>query len=248
MTARLHTAGLAAVVLAVALTGCAPTYSPDTYASNAVQLANKVDQGIVVGIRAVLISADPTVGTATLGAAGGIAGSQVGSGATSALGALGGTVTGGLIGSAVSHTEGDTTGYEYIVRKPNGDLLSVTQKDAQPLNIGQHVLIIQGPQARIVADYTVPIEEKPAHPEKTSQKAPPEKPAAEKPPAEKPAEEKPSAQTVTATQLPPPQPAEAETAKKTATPDTVPTPDQGKPGDDAVDTGQNAPAVTAPPS
>jgi outer membrane lipoprotein SlyB len=239
------------VVLSAALTGCAPTYSPDTYASNAVQLANKVDQGIVVGIRAVLISADATVGAATLGAAGGIAGSQVGSGATSALGALGGTVTGGLIGTAVSHTEGDTTGYEYIVRKPNGDLLSVTQKDEQPLNIGQHVLIIQGPQARIVADYTVPIEDKPAHPEKAAQKGAPEKPMVEKPPAEKPSEEK--AQTVTATQLPPPQPAEAETARKTATPDMVPTPDQGKPGDDAVDTGQNAPAqnapaVTAPPS
>jgi outer membrane lipoprotein SlyB len=233
MTVRVLT-GLEAVILAAALTGCAPTYSPDTYASNAVQLANKVDQGIVVGIRAVLISADPTVGTATLGAAGGIAGSQVGSGATSALGALGGTVAGGLVGSAVSHTEGDTTGYEYIVRKPNGDLLSVTQKDAQPLNIGQHVLIIQGPQARIVADYTVPIEDKPAHPEK--------------PPSEKPSGEKSSAQTVTATQLPPPQPAEAETAKKTATPDTVPTPDQGKPGDDAVDTNQNTPTVTAPPS
>jgi len=239
MTVRVLTAGLEAVILAAALTGCAPTYSPDTYASNAVQLANKVDQGIVVGIRAVLISADPTVGATTLGAAGGIAGSQVGSGATSALGALGGTVTGGLIGSAVSHSEGDTTGYEYIVRKPNGDLLSVTQKDEQPLNIGQHVLIIQGPQARIVADYTVPIEDKPAHPEK--------------PPAEKPSGEKSAAQTVTATQLPPPQPAEADTAKKTVTPDTVPTPEQGKPGDDAVDTSQNAPAqnapaVTAPPS
>jgi outer membrane lipoprotein SlyB len=234
MTGRVLAAGLEAVFLAAALTGCAPTYSPDTYASNAVQLANKVDQGIVVGIRAVLISADPTVGTATLGAAGGIAGSQVGSGATSALGALGGTVAGGLVGSAVSHTEGDTTGYEYIVRKPNGDLLSVTQKDAQPLNIGQHVLIIQGPQARIVADYTVPIEDKPAH--------------TEKPPAEKPSGEKSAAPTVTATQLPPPQPTEAETAKKPDTPESVPTPDQAKPGDDAIDTHQNVQAITAPPS
>jgi outer membrane lipoprotein SlyB len=163
MYARIAFAGIEAAITVSVLAGCAPTYSPDTYASNAVQVANKVDQGIIVGIRAVLISADPTTGIATLGAAGGIAGSQVGGGATSALGALGGTVAGGVVGNVVSHSTGDTTGFEYIVRKPNGDLLSVTQKDPEPLGLGQHVLIIQGPQARIVTDYTVPFEDKTPH-------------------------------------------------------------------------------------
>lgn len=139
------------------LGGCGPSYSPNSYASNAAQQAAKVDQAIVVGVRPVTISADSTLGTTTGGAAGGIAGSQVGAGAVGALGALGGTVTGGVIGNVASHAVGDTDGYEYIVRKPNGDLMSVTQRDVAPLEIGAHVLIIQGPQARIVLDYTVPV-------------------------------------------------------------------------------------------
>ncbi len=139
------------------LIGCGPSYSPDTYASNAAQQAAKVDQGIVVGVRAVMISADTTLATATGAAAGGIAGSQLGEGAGGALGALGGTVAGGAVGTVMGHAAGDTDGYEYIVRKANGDLLSVTQRDVTPLQIGAHVLLIQGPQARIVLDYTVPL-------------------------------------------------------------------------------------------
>jgi outer membrane lipoprotein SlyB len=72
-----------------------------------------------------------------------------------AFGALGGSVVGGLVGVSVEHAAGDTKAYEYIVRKPNGDLVSVTQKDESPLSVGRHVLVIAGAQARIVPDYTV---------------------------------------------------------------------------------------------
>jgi outer membrane lipoprotein SlyB len=143
--------------LCAILSACGPGYSPDTYASNAAQQAARVDQGVVVGVRAVKISADATIGTTTGAAAGGIVGSQVGGGAGGALGALGGTVAGGTVGNVVAHAAGDTDGYEYIVRKGNGDLVSVTQKDISPLEIGAHVLVIQGPQARVVLDYTVPM-------------------------------------------------------------------------------------------
>lgn len=150
------------------LAGCAPDYSPNTYASNAAQQAAKVDQGVVVGVRDVAVSANTTVGAVTGGAAGGIAGSQVGGGVTSAFGALGGTLLGGIAGSAAEHVQGDTKAFEYIVRKTNGELISVTQKDDQPLKLGQHVLVIAGQQARIVPDYTVPVEaakiDKPAVP------------------------------------------------------------------------------------
>ncbi len=150
------------------LAGCGPDYSPNTYASSAVQQAAKVDQGVVVGVRDVAVSANTTVGMATGAAAGGIAGSQVGGGVTSAFGALGGTLLGGIAGSAAEHVQGDTKAFEYIVRKTNGELISVTQKDTEPLTLGQHVLVIAGQQARIVPDYTVPVEaakiDKPAAP------------------------------------------------------------------------------------
>ena len=96
-----------------------------------------------------------------------------------ALGAVGGSLIGGLAGVAVEHVATDTKAYEYIVRKTNGDMLSVTQKDAKPLAVGQRVLVIGGNQARIVADYTVPAE--PATKEKAAETAKDGRPAATEP-------------------------------------------------------------------
>jgi outer membrane lipoprotein SlyB len=144
--------------VAIALAGCGPGYSPDTYATNAAQQANKVESGVIAGVRKVQISASGTVGGVAGAAAGGVAGSQVGSGTTSAFAAIGGSLLGGAAGVATEHIIGDTDGYEYIVRKANGDLISVAQKDVKPLWLGEKVLVIAGPQARIVADYTVPFD------------------------------------------------------------------------------------------
>jgi outer membrane lipoprotein SlyB len=145
----------------IGLSACGPTYSPDTYASNAVQQANKVEQGVIAGVRDVAVSASGAVGTVTGAAAGGIAGAQVGVGPTSAFASLGGALVGGIAGSTMEHATADTQAFEYIVRKGNGDLVSVTQKDKTPLVLGEHVLVIAGNQARVVTDYTVPPEVKP---------------------------------------------------------------------------------------
>jgi outer membrane lipoprotein SlyB len=53
------------VVVLIGLSRCGPSYSPDTYSAGAVQQANKVEQGVVVGVRDVGISAAGTVGTVT---------------------------------------------------------------------------------------------------------------------------------------------------------------------------------------
>lgn len=163
------------LLVAAALAGCGPDYSPNTYATSAVQQANKVDQGVIVGVRDVAVSASGTTGAVTGAAAGGIAASQVpGSSVTQAFSALGGSLVGGLVGTAAEHATADTKAYEYIVRKPNGDLLSVTQKDEVPLQIGQKVLLIGGNQARIVPDYTIatdqPKTDKSAAPTETAPK------------------------------------------------------------------------------
>jgi outer membrane lipoprotein SlyB len=150
-----------ALVLA-GVSGCSPNYSPDTYASTAAQKENKVDQGVIVGVRPVGVSADATIGTVTGAAAGGLAGSQVGIGSVSAFSALGGSVMGGLAGSTVEHMAGDTRAYEYIVRKTAGDLVSVTQQDKAPLTLGEKVLVIAGNQARVVPDYTMAMPSPPA--------------------------------------------------------------------------------------
>jgi outer membrane lipoprotein SlyB len=148
---------LFAVMLA-ALAGCNPSFSPDTYNTSAMQQSNKVEQGVIAGVRDISVSASGATGAVTGAAAGGIVGSQTGTGMGSALGAVGGSLIGGLAGAAVEHVATDTKAYEYIVRKTNGEMVSVTQKDEKPLAIGQKVLVIGGNQARIVADYTVPVE------------------------------------------------------------------------------------------
>nr|WP_295831107.1 hypothetical protein [uncultured Azospirillum sp.] len=161
------------IAAASGLAGCTSDYSPNTYASNAVQQANKVEPGVVVGFRQVAISANGTVGAVSGGAAGGILGAQVGTGGmNAALGTVGGTAIGGLLGTAMEHIAGDTTGWEYIVRKSNGDLLSLTQKEPQPLPIGQKVLVITGSQARIVPDYSTPADPAPAKAESPKADAP----------------------------------------------------------------------------
>jgi len=155
---RIITYGFIAISVA-ALVGCTPDYSPNTYAANAVQQANKVEPGVIIGFREVAIRANGTVGAVTGGAAGGILGSQAGASAFgTALAAVGGTAVGSVVGTAVEHASGDTTGWEYIVRKPSGDLLSLTQREPQPLPIGQKVLVITGNQARIIPDYSVAVE------------------------------------------------------------------------------------------
>jgi outer membrane lipoprotein SlyB len=164
----------------LALTACGQRFSPDAYATAAVQQVNRVEQGMIVGVRRVLVQADGATGAATGGAAGGIVGSQApGGNMAGAIGAVGGALVGGLIGSATERVAGDTTAIEYIVRRTDGTLVSVTQRDATPLALGTRVLVIAGSQARIVPDYT----REPEPP------APPPSPApATPPPTETPAE------------------------------------------------------------
>jgi len=199
---------LAGLALVAVLSGCAPDYSPDTYNVGAVQQANKTEQGVVVGVRQVDVKAAGTTGAVVGGAAGGIAGSQVGTGTASAFGALGGSLVGGLLGIGVERAAGDTSAYEYVVRKTNKELVSVTQKGDPPLTLGQHVLVIAGSQARIVPDYTVslPAEaseaaKEPPHPK--VQEAP-LAPPAEAPHAVSPTEPAISIPTVSSMALPPP--------------------------------------------
>jgi outer membrane lipoprotein SlyB len=144
-------------VLAV-LAGCGPDYSPNTYSTAAVQQANKVERGVVVGVRPVAVTAKGTVGAVTGAATGGVMGSQTPGGFGSAMGAIGGTLVGGLVGTTVEQATADTAAFEYIVQKPGGELVSVTQRDEAAIAIGTRVLVIAGNQARIVADYTTPPE------------------------------------------------------------------------------------------
>jgi outer membrane lipoprotein SlyB len=143
------------LVLIAALAGCSGDYSPNTYNTAAVQQANKVERGVIVGLRDVKVTSKGTTGAVAGAAAGGVAGSQAPGGVGSALGAIGGSLVGSIVGTSVEQSTSDTPAVEYVVQKENKELVSVTQTDPVTLAIGQKVLVIAGPQARIVADYTI---------------------------------------------------------------------------------------------
>lgn len=146
------------LALPLLLVACGQRFSPDAYATRAVQQMNRVEQGVVIGRRNVTVQAEGTTGATTGAAAGGLIGAQSpGTDMTRTIGGVGGALIGGLFGAATERVAGDTTATEYIVRKTNGDLVSVTQRDATQLDLGQRVLVIGGAQARIVPDYTQPI-------------------------------------------------------------------------------------------
>lgn len=235
---RTRTFGLPAVVLAGFLAGCTPNYSPNTYAATATQQASKVERAVVIGFRQVHISTNGTVGAVTGGAAGGVLGSQSGAiGMNAALGAVTGTAIGGLLGTSIEHLTGDTTGWEYIVRKPDGELLSLTQKEERPLAVGQKVLVITGSQARIIPDYAT--ETDPAPPKDKPKAAEPAK--AEDP---KPEEKKPEG-AVEAKELPPPA-ASPETA--TPAPAPAPTPEAPLEPVSPQPVAKDGPIVITPPA
>jgi outer membrane lipoprotein SlyB len=229
--------------LAAMVAGCQPDYSPNTYASNAVQQANKVEQAVVIGFRQVEITANGTVGAVTGGAAGGVLGAQVpGSSVVTALGTVGGALVGSLAGTGLEHATGDTTGWEYIVRKTNGELLSVTQREPTPIPLGQKVLVITGNQARIIADYSTP----PPEAEKSAEKKPEAEKKAEgekKPEGEKnaEAEKKPEAEKTPAEATPP-----TPTQTGNPTPLTPPPSASGEPSPGPAATGSPTP-LTPPP-
>ena len=65
---------------------------------------------------------------------------------------------GGVTGSLTEHAAVDAAVFEYIVRKPNDDLVSVTQADRTPLALWQNVWVIAGNRARVVPDNTASAE------------------------------------------------------------------------------------------
>lgn len=89
---------------------------------NAVQPSNRVEQGVVIGVRGVAARSP-------------------------AVAMVSGT------GSQAEHAEVNTAVFEYIIRKANDDLVSVTQTDKTPLALWQKVQVIAGNRARVVPDY-----------------------------------------------------------------------------------------------
>ena len=149
---------IALVVSVSVISACAKNVSPDTYASSAVGVANRVSYGVVVSKRAVKLDASSNVGGMAGAVAGAAGGSAIGgSGRSNLVGAVGGAVLGGVLGNAADKSMNSRPGFEYIIKLKDGSIISIAQESDVQLAVKQRVLIIHGDMMRIVPDDTVDV-------------------------------------------------------------------------------------------
>lgn len=121
-----------AIVVALALSACAPSQRGDVYQYPQGMRAQTVEMGVVDSVRYVQLGA-PNSGVGTVGGAaiGGIAGSTIGgSGRANAAGAIAGAIIGGLVGNAVENNANQRNGIEVTVRLDSGQMIAVPQENA----------------------------------------------------------------------------------------------------------------------
>lgn len=140
------------ICTALLLAGCADNINSDHYTTGATGKVSTVAQCTVLNVRQVSVdSGDTSAGTMLGGIAGGVAGSTIGHGrSANTLGAIGGALLGGLVGSATQKGLSSQTGLEYIVKLDNGQAISITQGNSQPLMVGQRCLVLYGNPSRII--------------------------------------------------------------------------------------------------
>jgi outer membrane lipoprotein SlyB len=141
------------LIMVMALTGCAPNISANTYGSSEIGVASKVVPGVVISRRVVNIDNNSGAGGVAGTVAGAAAGSVVGgSPAANIVGAVGGAVVGGVLGNAADKSINHHTGVEYIIKQKNGEIISVTQAEDLQLVVSQRVLVVYGSKIRVIAD------------------------------------------------------------------------------------------------
>jgi outer membrane lipoprotein SlyB len=140
-------------VAALTLAACQADIDSNHYNSSSTGKASAASACTVVTVRQVNVSSNNNqVGTLVGGAAGGVAGYSIGSGNTAhLLGGIGGAVLGGIAGNATQSALSSQSGYEYVVKLDNGQLMTLTQGDDTLLTAGQRCMILFGNPSRVIA-------------------------------------------------------------------------------------------------
>lgn len=143
---------IAASLIGATLVGCAPSISPNSYGPYSTGQVNRTMKGVIYSSRVVTVQGTSTIGTLAGGAVGAIAGSAIGGGRGSILTAIGGGLLGAGVGNVMESKLTTRNAMEYVVKTPCGSYLTVVQGLCPSYQIGQHVLVIFGDQARIIPD------------------------------------------------------------------------------------------------
>jgi outer membrane lipoprotein SlyB len=137
------------------LTGCAPDISPYSYNVQNTGAVSRVVYGKIMSVQPVHVAANNTgVGAIAGGVAGAAGGSAIGGGTrANIIGGVGGALVGGLLGNYAESKLRGQTGLQYVIRTDGGHTIAITQGAQNPLSVGQRVMVLLGPQARVQPVY-----------------------------------------------------------------------------------------------
>ena len=127
----------------------------NTYSREALGRVGGAEKGVVANVRPVKVEGSTRTGTLLGGIAGAALGNELGRGSGDAariLGTAGGAVAGGVVGGGTEKAITGTNAYEYIVKMDSGASKTIVQRDQQPLPQGERVVLLTGPDAKIIPD------------------------------------------------------------------------------------------------
>ncbi len=141
---------LTSLMVAVALTagtGCQRRIGGNQYNAGHVGSVSNTYQGTVLSHRIVEVNEQDKAGDSGKGAAvgalgGGLLGSAFGKGHGTLVGIGAGALLGGIGGALAEDAMGKQEASEYVVRLTNGRIITLVQRDEQPMPIGQKVLVL----------------------------------------------------------------------------------------------------------
>ncbi len=136
---------IAAVAVALILTGCVQSHSGQVYSQGQAQKSMHVYYGTIIELREVTIEGSNSGAGAVIGGvAGGVVGSTIGSGRGRTLATVGGALAGLAAGSAVEKKAGTKKAIEFTVELDDGRVMAVVQEDGAYYRIGDRVRLLQG--------------------------------------------------------------------------------------------------------
>ncbi len=137
---------LLAAACPLLVVSCAtPSNTGDTYSKHEAGHAQSVKTGRITSVRNVNLEGGTTAGTLIGGAAGAVAGHNIGSGSTAnTLGAIGGGLLGAAVGSHVQQSVGSKAGLEIMVKFDGGGSLSIVQEynKREAFSVGDRVRVL----------------------------------------------------------------------------------------------------------
>lgn len=145
------------IVIALAgatLTGCANTntLSGDVYTADQAKEVQQVNYGTIVSVKPVRIQAgndSNVLGTVGGGVLGGFLGHTIGGGSGQALATAAGAVIGGLAGNKAESVVDRTDGVQLVIRKDDGQTISVVQKSGDRSFIARERVMLTSTGGRV---------------------------------------------------------------------------------------------------